>query len=103
MSAQMVESCIAGNTVEPCGNPGIAHEWVKVRPGFDKGVLKYIIGVVMGEYHVTYLPVGIHEVEVLLDLDETVYEYQPVKVTVYITEETGTEETPVDSDSSEIE
>lgn len=39
-----------------------------------------------GSIDVTHLPIGIHEVELVLDLDESKYSYLPVKVTVYITE-----------------
>lgn len=39
-----------------------------------------------GSIDVTYLPVGIHEVELVLDLDESKYSYLPVKVTIYITD-----------------
>ncbi len=39
-----------------------------------------------GSIDVTYLPIGIHEVELVLDLDEGKYSYLPVKVTVYITD-----------------
>lgn len=39
-----------------------------------------------GSIDVTYLPIGIHEVELILDLDESKYSYLPVKVTVYITD-----------------
>lgn len=41
---------------------------------------------------VSYLPIGIHEVELVLDLDETKYTYQTVKVTVMITDATITED-----------
>lgn len=39
-----------------------------------------------GSIDVTYLPIGIHEVELTVDLDESKYSYLPVKVTVYITD-----------------
>lgn len=39
-----------------------------------------------GSIDVTHLPIGIHEVELVLDLDESKYSYLPVKVTVYITD-----------------
>ena len=39
-----------------------------------------------GSIDVTHLPIGIYEVELVLDLDESKYSYLPVKVTVYITD-----------------
>ncbi len=66
--------------------------------GLEEDIAKLSSDKLSGSIDVTYLPVGIHEVELLMDLDETLYEYQPVKVTVYITQEMGTEEPPVDSE-----
>lgn len=39
-----------------------------------------------GSINVTHLPIGIHEVELMLDIDENKFEYQPVKVMVFITD-----------------
>lgn len=71
--------------------------------GLEEDIAKLSSDKLSGSIDVTYLPVGIHEVELLLDLDETLYEYQPVKVTVYITEDTGAEEPPVEDVPGEEE
>ena len=75
--------------------------------GLEEDIAKISSGKIKGSVDVTYLPVGIHEVELLLDLDETKYEYQPVKVTVYITEEGSVEEPseqpPAESESGATE
>lgn len=39
-----------------------------------------------GSIDVTYQSIGVHEVELVLDLDESKYTYEPIKVTVYITD-----------------
>lgn len=65
--------------------------------GLEADIAKLSSDKISGSVDVAYLPIGIHEVELLLDLDEALYEYQPVKVTVYITEDTGTEDVPTDA------
>ena len=44
-----------------------------------------------GSIDVTHLPVGAHQIELLLDLDESKYSYLPVKVNVYITDASAPE------------
>ena len=47
---------------------------------------------ITGSIDVTYLPIGIHQVELVLELDENKYTYNPVKVTVFIKEKAEPEE-----------
>lgn len=67
--------------------------------GLEEDIAKLSSDKLRGSIDVTYLPVGVHEVELLMDLDETIYKYQPVKVTVYITENVESEEPPVEQPS----
>ena len=52
--------------------------------GLEEDIANLSSGNLSGSIDVTHLPVGIHEVELTLDLDESKYSYLPVKVTVYI-------------------
>lgn len=54
-----------------------------------------------GSIDVTHLPIGIHQVELMLDLDESKYIYTPMKVTVYITDASTPEVNPPEEDGSE--
>ena len=54
--------------------------------GLEEDILKLSSGTIHGSIDVTHLPVGTHEVELMLDLDESKYTYLPIKVTVYITD-----------------
>ncbi len=54
--------------------------------GLEEDIASLSSETLSGSIDVTYLPIGIHEVELLLDLDESKYSYLPVKVTVYITD-----------------
>ena len=58
--------------------------------GLEEDIANLSSETISGSIDVTYLPIGIHEVELILDLDETKYSYTPVKVTVYITDDTTT-------------
>ena len=60
---------------------------------------------ISGSLDVSYLPIGIHEVELLIDLDDSKYSYQPVKVRVYITDPTmiESEESEETQDSENAE
>lgn len=61
--------------------------------GLEEDIASLSSETISGNIDVTYLPIGVHQVELTLDLDENKYSYQPVKVMVYITEEPVTEET----------
>ena len=57
--------------------------------GLESDIAKLNSDDIKGSINVTYLPIGIHKVELMLDLDESKYEYEPVKVTVFIKEATA--------------
>ena len=59
--------------------------------GLETDIANLSSEMLSGSVDVTYLPIGIHEVELRLDLDESKYSYLPVKVTVYITEASSPE------------
>lgn len=54
-----------------------------------------------GSIDVTHLPAGVHQVELLLDLDEGKFTYPTVKVNVYIIDPSAPEETPPSESESE--
>ena len=60
--------------------------------GLEKDITNLNADTISGSIDVTRLPIGVHEVEVTLDLDESKYSSIPVKVTVYITEASQSEE-----------
>lgn len=64
--------------------------------GLESDIAKLRSEDLQGSINVTYLPIGIHEVELILDLDESKYSYLPVKVTVFI------KEANPESDDSEV-
>jgi len=55
--------------------------------GLEEDIALLTSDKISGSIDLTYLPIGIHEVELILDLDETKYSYLPAKVTVYIMED----------------
>lgn len=55
--------------------------------GLEEDIVSLNSDTLNGSIDVTYLPIGIHQVELILDLDENKYSYLPIKVTVYITDE----------------
>ena len=57
LAAQKVERLVDGNTVEPGGNLGIALEPVDVHPRLHQHILHHIVGVVVIEHKVSYLPI----------------------------------------------
>ena len=60
--------------------------------GLEEDIASLNNETISGSIDVTYLPVGVHQVELMLDLDENKYTYTPVKVTVYIKEASVSEE-----------
>lgn len=60
--------------------------------GIEEDISSLISENISGSIDVTYLPIGIHEVELTLDLDESKYSYEPIKVTVFITEASAPED-----------
>lgn len=60
--------------------------------GLDEDITTLSSGIIHGSIDVTHLPSGVHEVELMLDLDESKYSYLPVNVTVYITDTSTSEE-----------
>ena len=69
--------------------------------GLEEDIANLNSEMLSGSIDVTYLPIGIHEVELVLDLDESKYSYLPVKVTVYITDASMTDGN--ESEASETE
>jgi len=59
--------------------------------GLEKDIASLNSDTLSGSIDVTNLPIGIHEVELILDLDEGKYGYLPVKVMVYITDASAPE------------
>ena len=59
--------------------------------GLEEDIANLSSETLRGSVDVTYLPIGIHEVELLLDLDDSKYSYVPIKVTVFIKEIPGLE------------
>lgn len=60
--------------------------------GLEEDIASLSSETISGSIDVTYLPIGIHQVELMLDLDESKYTYTPVKVTVYIKEASVSED-----------
>ena len=48
--------------------------------GLEEDIASLSSETISGNIDVTYLPIGVHQVELTLDLDENKYSYQPVKV-----------------------
>ena len=69
------------------------HGWTFSASWFELITCKkqWIFETISGSIDVTRLPIGIHEVELILDLDENKYAYEPIKVTVFIKEKTAEE------------
>lgn len=73
--------------------------------GLEEDIAKLSNETLKGSIDVTYLPIGIHEVELVLDLDESKYTCKTIKVTVYITDESmpDVDETPDNSEGEDAE
>lgn len=69
--------------------------------GLEEDIASLSNETLSGSIDVTYLPIGIHEVELILDLDESKYTYQPVKVTVYITDASAPDVNASEADDAE--
>lgn len=69
--------------------------------GLEEDIASLSNATLSGSIDVTYLPIGIHQVELILDLDESKYTYQPIKVNVFITDATEAEPTPSEGEDSE--
>ena len=54
--------------------------------GLEEDIAKLSSDKLSGSIDVTHLPIGIHQVELLLDLDESKYTYVPIKINVFITD-----------------
>ena len=68
--------------------------WITTGPKtkkLEKDIASLNSDTISGSIDVTNLPIGIHEVELILDLDEGKYGYLPVKVMVYITDASAPE------------
>ena len=52
--------------------------------GLEEDIATLNSDIISGSIDLTHLPIGVHEVPLLLDLDEAKFTYIPVKVTVYI-------------------
>lgn len=71
--------------------------------GLEEDIASLSSATLRGSIDVTHLPIGIHQVELLLDLDESKYTYLPIKVNVYITDASAPEVNPPQEDESESE
>lgn len=71
--------------------------------GLEEDIASLSSATLRGSIDVTHLPIGIHQVELLLDLDESKYTYLPIKVNVYITDASAPEANPPQEDESESE
>ena len=71
--------------------------------GLEEDIASLSSATLRGSVDVTHLPIGIHQVELLLDLDESKYTYLPIKVNVYITDASAPEVNPPQEDESESE
>lgn len=69
--------------------------------GLEEDIVNLNNATLRGSIDVTYLPVGIHQVDLILDLDESKYTYLPIKVNVFITDAIEPEENPSEEDGSE--
>ena len=69
--------------------------------GLEEDIASLNSAIIRGSIDVTYLPIGIHQVDLILDLDESKYTYIPMKVTVYITDASAPEVNPPEEDGSE--
>ena len=56
-AAQEIDALIDGYTREPGRLLGIAMKGVESVPGFQEGVLKQVVGILMGEDHATNHPI----------------------------------------------
>ncbi len=61
--------------------------------GLEEDIASLSNETISGSIDVTYLPNGKHQVELLLDLDESKYFYEPIKVKITIMDESETAET----------
>ena len=71
--------------------------------GLEEDIASLSSATLRGSIDVTYLPIGIHQVELILDLDESKYTYQPIKVNVFITDATEAEPEPTPSEGEDSE
>ena len=71
--------------------------------GLEEDIASLSSATLSGSVDVTHLPIGIHQVELLLDLDESKYTYLPIKINVYITDASAPEVNPPQEDESESE
>lgn len=71
--------------------------------GLEEDIASLSGATLRGSVDVTHLPIGIHQVELILDLDESKYTYLPVKVNVYITDASDSEVNPPQEEESESE
>lgn len=71
--------------------------------GLEEDIASLSSATLSGTVDVTHLPIGIHQVELLLDLDESKYTYLPIKINVYITDASAPEVNPPQEDESESE
>ena len=69
--------------------------------GLEEDIVNLNNATLRGSIDVTYLPVGIHQVDLILDLDESKYTYLPIKVNVFITDAIEPEENPSEEEDSE--
>ena len=69
--------------------------------GLEEEIAKLSSDKLSGSIDVTYLPIGIHQVELLLDLDENKYTYVPIKINVFITEASAPDVNAPEGDSGE--
>ena len=69
--------------------------------GLEEDIANLSNSKINGSIDVTYLPIGIHEVELIIDLDESKYTCAPIKVTVFIKDKSMPENNNSETSSSE--
>ena len=62
VAPQEIETLINGDAREPRADLRIPVEAVEAVPGFEERVLQHIVGILMGKYDTTYLPVQLFAV-----------------------------------------
>lgn len=57
LARQKIQALVDGNLKQPCRQLRVAPEIGDVAPCFDKRILKYVVGIVVRHYKLTYLPI----------------------------------------------
>ena len=71
--------------------------------GLEEDILSLNADTISGNIDVTHLSVGAHQVDMILDLDESKYTCEPIRVNVYITDPSALEDVPPVESEAEAE